>query len=80
LLGLASHVPGGIGVFEGLIVLLLKPYAGSATLLPPLIVYRGVYYLLPLAVRSWCSWPTRFGSGDRRRRDSEPCSAGSPRN
>ena len=25
LLGLASHVPGGIGVFEGLIVLLLRP-------------------------------------------------------
>jgi phosphatidylglycerol lysyltransferase len=50
LLGLASHVPGGIGVFEGLMILLLGPYLPSAALLPPLIVYRAIYYLLPLAV------------------------------
>ncbi len=50
LLGLASHVPGGIGVFEGLMVLLLKPFLSSAMLLPALLVYRVVYYLLPLAV------------------------------
>jgi phosphatidylglycerol lysyltransferase len=50
LLGLASHVPGGVGVFEGLMILLLSPYLPSAALLPPLIVYRAVYYLLPLAV------------------------------
>ncbi len=50
LLGLASHVPGGMGVFEGLMVLLLKPFVSSATLLPALIAYRAVYYLLPLAI------------------------------
>ena len=50
LLGLASHVPGGLGVFEGLMVLLLKPFIPSATLLPGLIVYRAVYYLLPLLI------------------------------
>src|SRR5262245_13489262 len=50
LLGLASHVPGGIGVFEGLMILLLNPYLSSEALLPALIVYRAVYYLLPLAV------------------------------
>jgi phosphatidylglycerol lysyltransferase len=50
LLGLASHVPGGVGVFEGLMILLLAPYLPSEALLPPLIVYRAVYYLLPLAV------------------------------
>jgi phosphatidylglycerol lysyltransferase len=50
LLGLASHVPGGMGVFEGLMVLLLKPFITSTTLLPALIVYRVVYYLLPLSV------------------------------
>ncbi len=48
LLGLASHVPGGVGVFEGLMVLLLKPFLSSAQLLPALVVYRVVYYLLPL--------------------------------
>ena len=50
LLGMASHVPGGVGVFEGLMVLLLKPYLPSGQLLPALVVYRVVYYLLPLAV------------------------------
>ncbi len=50
LLGMASHVPGGIGVFEGLMVLLLKPYLTSGQLLPALVVYRAVYYLLPLTV------------------------------
>ena len=50
LLGLASHVPGGVGVFEGLMVLLLKPFLPSTDLLPALIAYRAVYYLLPLSV------------------------------
>ena len=49
LLGLASHVPGGVGVFEGLMVLLLKPFLASAQLLPALVVYRVIYYVLPLA-------------------------------
>ena len=50
LLGMASHVPGGVGVFEGLMVLLLKPYLSSAQLLPALVLFRGVYYLLPLSI------------------------------
>ena len=50
LLGLLSHVPGGAGVFEGLIVLLLRPYLSSADLVAPLLLYRGIYYLLPLSV------------------------------
>ena len=48
LLGLASHVPGGVGVFEGLMILLLQPYFTSGALLPSLIAYRAVYYVLPL--------------------------------
>ena len=50
LLGMASHVPGGMGVFEGLMVLLLKRYLAATQLLPALVVYRAVYYLVPLAV------------------------------
>jgi phosphatidylglycerol lysyltransferase len=50
LLGMISHVPGGVGVFEGLMVLLLRPYLSSADLLPALVVYRAVYYLLPLGI------------------------------
>ena len=45
-------MPGGVGVFEGLMVLLLKPYLDSGDdLLPALVVYRAVYYLLPLTSR-----------------------------
>ncbi len=50
LLGMLSHVPGGIGVFEGLMVVLLRPYLSSAQLLPALVVYRAVYYLLPFGL------------------------------
>jgi phosphatidylglycerol lysyltransferase len=49
LLGLASHLPGGVAVFEGLMVILLRPFLSSAQLLPALVVYRAIYYLLPLA-------------------------------
>jgi phosphatidylglycerol lysyltransferase len=49
LLGLASHVPGGLGVFESLFILLLRSVAPAATLLPALVAYRAIYYLLPLA-------------------------------
>lgn len=50
LAGLASHVPGGAGVFEGLIVVLLRPYVAAADLAGPLVLYRVTYYLVPLAV------------------------------
>jgi phosphatidylglycerol lysyltransferase len=50
LLGVASHIPGGVGVFEGLMVLLLKPLLPSPALVPALIAYRAVYYLLPLSI------------------------------
>lgn len=50
LLGMVSHVPGGVGVFEGLMVLLLRPWLSAAELLPAFVVYRAVYYLLPFVV------------------------------
>jgi phosphatidylglycerol lysyltransferase len=48
--GLLSHVPGGIGVFETLMVLALAPYLPAAAVLPALLLFRFVYYLLPLAL------------------------------
>ena len=50
ILGLAAHVPGGVGVFEGVIVLLLRPYMSSVQLAPALVAYRVIYYLAPLSV------------------------------
>lgn len=46
-LGLISHVPGGVGVFEG-IILLTVPGATSGEVLASLLVFRILYYLLPL--------------------------------
>jgi phosphatidylglycerol lysyltransferase len=50
LLAMISHVPGGVGVFETLMVLLLKPALPAAEVLPALLLFRAVYYLLPLVV------------------------------
>ncbi|MFL5384145.1 MAG: bifunctional lysylphosphatidylglycerol flippase/synthetase MprF [Longimicrobiaceae bacterium] len=49
LLGLASHVPGGVGVFEGAMAFLLRGYGAPAELISSLFLYRLVYYLVPLA-------------------------------
>ncbi|MHB8839620.1 MAG: bifunctional lysylphosphatidylglycerol flippase/synthetase MprF [Gemmatimonadaceae bacterium] len=46
--GLASHVPGGIGIFESVIVLLMKDEIPAAGLVGALLAYRVVYYLVPL--------------------------------
>jgi phosphatidylglycerol lysyltransferase len=48
LVALTSHVPGGIGVFESLMILLLKGWLPAAELLPALAMFRVFYYLLPL--------------------------------
>ncbi len=45
-LGIASHAPGGIGVFEATMLLAL-PGVPRGELLGALLVYRLVYYLLP---------------------------------
>lgn len=46
---LVSHVPGGLGVFEATVVALC-PQIPPGELLAALLVYRIVYYLLPLAL------------------------------
>lgn len=46
--GLVTHVPGGVGVFEGAVIAAL-PDEGAA-ILAALIAYRAIYYLLPLGI------------------------------
>jgi phosphatidylglycerol lysyltransferase len=48
--GVISHVPAGLGVFETLMVLLLAPWLPADAVLGSALAYRGVYYLLPLAI------------------------------
>ena len=50
IVALASHVPGGIGVFELLMTTLLQPSQKAGVVLGALVAYRFLYYLLPLAV------------------------------
>ncbi|PIV84615.1 MAG: hypothetical protein COW52_06670 [Nitrospirae bacterium CG17_big_fil_post_rev_8_21_14_2_50_50_9] len=49
LTGLISHVPGGIGVFETVMIFLLAPDLAASDLLSSLLVYRVIYYFLPLS-------------------------------
>ena len=46
--GLLSNVPGGLGVFETMMVLLLPPELPRPQLLAAMVAYRAVYYFLPL--------------------------------
>lgn len=46
--GLVSTVPGGLGVFETLTALFLSTDTSAPALLSALLIYRVIYYLIPL--------------------------------
>ena len=46
--GAGSQVPGGLGVFESVLLLLLAPGAEAPAVVGALLAYRAIYYLLPL--------------------------------
>ena len=48
--GIAAHVPGGLGVFDGAIMLGLAPYMPAAEVVGALLVFRLYYYIVPLFV------------------------------
>lgn len=57
--GVVSNVPGGLGVFETVILLSLAPsQAQTAQVLGMFLAYRGIYYLVPLAIAlvTWASY------------------------
>ena len=47
-IGLVSHVPGGLGVFEGIVLFLAGDRVPPAALAGSLLAFRTIYYLLPL--------------------------------
>ncbi len=50
-IGLSTQVPGGIGVFEGIFLYLLPPeMEDTGGVMASLIVFRIMYYFIPLAV------------------------------
>jgi phosphatidylglycerol lysyltransferase len=48
--GLVSQVPGGLGVFESVMLVLLARAVPAPQAIGALVVYRAVYYLLPLCI------------------------------
>ncbi|KAA0911156.1 bifunctional lysylphosphatidylglycerol flippase/synthetase MprF [Pusillimonas sp. ANT_WB101] len=48
-IGIISHVPGGVGVFDATILLAVPSDASGATV-AALVAYRVIYYLVPLAI------------------------------
>ncbi len=45
---MASHVPGGLGVFDGMVLLGLSGLVPTATAVGALLLFRLLYYILPL--------------------------------
>ena len=52
IVGLMSTVPGGLGVFETVILLLLSGFGEPAPIVGALLLYRVIYYFMPLVVAS----------------------------
>lgn len=48
--GLTANVPGGLGVVEATVLLLIGEYYEPGALIAPLVLFRIIYYLLTLAV------------------------------
>ncbi|WP_234266336.1 bifunctional lysylphosphatidylglycerol flippase/synthetase MprF [Hydrogenophaga sp. NFH-34] len=48
--GVISHVPGGLGVFEAVLLLALGKQVPADQLVGALVLYRVIYHLLPLAL------------------------------
>jgi uncharacterized membrane protein YbhN (UPF0104 family) len=48
--GIISSVPGGLGVFETVLLLFLSSSVNSAVLLAVFLAYRGIHYFLPLVI------------------------------
>jgi uncharacterized membrane protein YbhN (UPF0104 family) len=48
--GILAHVPGGLGVFDGAIMLGLQPYMPAAEVVGALFVFRLYYYVVPLFI------------------------------
>lgn len=70
-LGVISHVPGGLGVFETVIVAGLGPSVDLESVLGALILYRLVYFVLPLVAATLV-----VGVGELRATADSPAIAG----
>ena len=68
--GVITHVPAGLGVLEAVFIALLSDQVPQGRLLGVLLVYRGLYYLLPLGVATVAYFVTELRA--RRWRHAAP--------
>jgi uncharacterized membrane protein YbhN (UPF0104 family) len=50
MMGTLSNIPGGLGVFESIILITLRQELPTEAIVSALLVYRAVYHLLPLSI------------------------------
>ncbi|MEH2194414.1 MAG: lysylphosphatidylglycerol synthase domain-containing protein [Nostoc sp.] len=70
--GVVSNVPGGLGVFETIILLILSSKVSAAAILGSMLAYRGVYYFLPLLVASGLLGIYEVRSGNLKNINNKP--------
>lgn len=66
-LGVYSQVPGGLGVFEVVFTNLLPEDENQATLFAILILYRIIYYLLPLIISGIALFTYEFALNEHKK-------------
>jgi phosphatidylglycerol lysyltransferase len=49
-MAMLSHVPGGLGVFDTLVLVGLTPYLPPAQIVGAILIFRLLYYILPLFI------------------------------
>ena len=49
-LGILSHAPGGVGVFEAVVLFAIGAEGSASAIAAALVAYRAIYFLLPLLV------------------------------
>ncbi|MBR3502598.1 MAG: UPF0104 family protein [Alphaproteobacteria bacterium] len=65
-LGVYSQVPGGLGVFEVVFTNLMPEDENQATLFAILILYRIIYYLLPLVISGIALFSFEFNLAEKK--------------
>lgn len=74
---LISHVPGGLGVFEVVVLTMMPDAVSNAAILGALLVFRLIYYVIPLALAATFLLGKEYWLLKKRRRISAATAAGS---
>jgi phosphatidylglycerol lysyltransferase len=49
-LGVLSHTPGGIGVFDAAVLYAVGSHGSASAVAAALVIFRAIYFLLPFAI------------------------------